>query len=134
MKIGEIADKTGCSIQTIRFYERKGLLAQPNRTEANYRIYSQDTIEQLTFIKQCRAHDMSIQEISFLLESRETPEKSCDSVNAIINKHIKQITAKIEELNALKASLNKMANSCSANRKIKDCGILSNLKQANFPK
>ncbi|KMT66759.1 Cd(II)/Pb(II)-responsive transcriptional regulator [Catenovulum maritimum] len=127
MKIGDIAEITGCSIQTIRFYERKKLLPEPTRTDANYRLYDQNAIERLTFIKQCRAHDMSIQEISLLLANKEMPEESCDSVNAIIDEHLQQITVKIEELIALKKSLKQMVNSCSSNRKIKDCGILSNL-------
>ena len=127
MKIGEIAGLTGCSIQTIRFYERKKLLPKPERSEGNYRLYNQTTVDRLIFIKQCRAHDMSIQEINFLLESKEKPEQSCDSVNAIIDEHLQQITVKISELNALRESLTQMANSFTSNRKIKDCGILSNL-------
>lgn len=127
MKIGEIAGLTGCSIQTIRFYERKKLLPKPERSEGNYRLYNQTTVDRLIFIKQCRAQDMSIQEINFLLESKEKPEQSCDSVNAIIDEHLQQITVKISELNALRESLTQMANSCTSNRKIKDCGILSNL-------
>ena len=72
---------------------------------------------------------MSIQEISLLLANKEMPEQSCNSVNAIIDEHLQQITVKIAELNALKNSLKEMANSCSSNRKIKDCGILSNLNK-----
>ena len=55
MKIGQLADKTGLSIQTIRFYERKALLAAPQRTQSNYRLYSDEALKQLLFIKQCRA-------------------------------------------------------------------------------
>ncbi len=130
MKIGEIAELTGCSIQTIRFYERKKLLPKPERSEGNYRLYKQTTIDRLIFIKHCRTHDMSIQEINFLLESIEKPEQSCDSINAIIDEHLKQITVKIYELNALRESLIQMANSCTSNRKIKDCGILSSLNKS----
>ena len=61
MKIGLLAAKTGLSIQTIRFYERKSLLAAPERTASNYRSYSEDALKQLLFIKQCRALDMTIE-------------------------------------------------------------------------
>ena len=77
MKIGQLADKTGLSIQTIRFYERKALLAAPQRTQSNYRRYSDEALKQLLFIKQCRALDMTIEEISLVLETRAKPDSSC---------------------------------------------------------
>lgn len=131
MKIGDLSRQTGCSIQTIRFYERKGLLSEPKRTEANYRVYDDKSEEILKFIKQCRAHDMSINEIKELIENRENPEQSCESVNVLIDEHIEQVTQRIEDLLSLKKSLLQMAKSCSTNRTIKECGILSNLGAHN---
>ena len=73
MKIGVLAEKSGLSIQTIRFYERKGLLPPPERTQANYRVYANGTLQHLLFIKQCRALDMTIEEIDQLLVTRANP-------------------------------------------------------------
>ena len=67
MKIGDVAKTTGCSIQTIRFYEKKGLLPELKRSSGNYRVYDKGTIEQLLFIKQCRSLDMSIMEVKTAL-------------------------------------------------------------------
>ena len=76
MQIGELAKQTGCSIQTIRFYERKGLLDKPSRTEGNYRLYDKAAADKLTFIKQCRALDISMKEIELLLEEKTSPNQS----------------------------------------------------------
>jgi len=128
MKIGEVAEKTGCSIQTIRFYERKGLLNTPNRTAANYRYYDSGTLKQLTFIKQCRSLDMSIEEIKTLLKNKEQPDASCDKVNTMIQTHISQVSERIVELKALKGELQSMAAKCDHERQISDCGILQSLQ------
>ncbi|AEF03000.1 Cd(II)/Pb(II)-responsive transcriptional regulator [Alteromonas naphthalenivorans] len=124
MKIGQLADKTGLSIQTIRFYERKALLAAPQRTQSNYRSYSDEALKQLLFIKQCRALDMTIEEISLVLETRTNPESSCENVNATIDKHIDDIKHRISELNALQKTLKSMRAACNDDKKIKECGVL----------
>lgn len=127
MKIGLLADKTGLSIQTIRFYERKALLAAPERTQSNYRSYSDEALKQLLFIKQCRALDMTIEEISLVLETRANPDNSCESVNATIDKHIEDIESRIIELNALQKTLLSFRSACEDDKKVKDCGVLQQL-------
>lgn len=127
MKIGQLADKTGLSIQTIRFYERKALLAAPERTQSNYRSYSDEALKQLLFIKQCRALDMTIEEISLVLETRANPDNSCESVNATIDKHIEDIESRIIELNALQKTLLSFRSACENDKKVKDCGVLQQL-------
>jgi Cd(II)/Pb(II)-responsive transcriptional regulator len=127
MKIGQLADKTGLSIQTIRFYERKALLAAPERTQSNYRSYSEEALKQLLFIKQCRALDMTIEEISLVLETRANPDNSCESVNATIDKHIEDIESRIIELNALQKTLLSFRSACEDDKKVKDCGVLQQL-------
>ena len=99
--IGALAAKAGVSIQTIRFYERKSLLAAPERTLSNYRSYSEDALKQLLFIKQCRALDMTIKEIKLVLETRANPESSCENVNTTIDKHVDDIGHRIAELKSL---------------------------------
>ena len=126
-KIGVLAEKTGLSIQTIRFYERKALIAPPERTQANYRRYTEDALQQLMLIKQCRALDMTIDEIKQLMETRANPESSCESVNATIDKHIDDITHRISELNTLQETLVSIRSACSDNKKIKECGVLHQL-------
>ena len=127
MKIGVLAQKTGLSIQTIRFYERKALLSAPERTQANYRSYTEDALHQLMFIKQCRALNMTIDEIGQLMETRASPESSCLSVNATIEQHINDIGHRIAELNALQNTLISIRSACADDKKIKECGVLHRL-------
>ena len=129
MQIGELAKQTGCSIQTIRFYERKGLLDKPSRTEGNYRLYDKAAADKLTFIKQCRALDISMKEIELLLAQKAEPKQSCASVNQLIDKHIESVDEKIYELSQLKNILQAMSAKCSDNKTIKDCGILNALER-----
>lgn len=127
MKIGALSAKTGLSIQAIRFYERKALLSAPERTQSNYRSYSDDALKQLMFIKQCRALDMTIEEISLVLQTRANPENSCAEVNATIDKHIAAIEHRVDELKALRNTLISIRSSCTSDTKIKECGVLHKL-------
>lgn len=127
MKIGELANKTGCSIQSIRFYERNGLLKQAERTQSNYRQYDKDASKQLTFIKQCRSLDMSISEIKELVANKQNPNNSCANVNAMIEAHLEDVSKRIDELVSLKSTLTAMSNACTNSRKIKNCGVLQKL-------
>ena len=129
MKIGELANKTGCSIQTIRFYEREGLINPLQRTQSNYRLYDKGSLRQLTFIKQCRSLDMSIVEVKQLIQNKENPNNSCASINSMIDVHINDVTNRIQELVQLKETLTDMALACSSNRSIKDCGVLQKLAE-----
>ena len=86
MKIGELSKKSGCSIQTIRYYEREGLLLNPNRSEGNFRLYDSKALKQLEFVKHCRSLDISLNDIKRLIELKNKPEESCSSVNALIDR------------------------------------------------
>jgi len=127
LKIGELAKLTGCSVQSIRFYEKEHLLSAPRRSDGNYRLYSQSNLEQLTFIKHCRNLDITLAEIKQLLELKRSPETQCKEVNNLIDSHISQINTRILELNKLKDSLGTLRAKCSTVRSVKDCGILQDL-------
>tara|TARA_R110001606_G_scaffold203654_3_gene351739 strand:+ start:2738 stop:3127 length:390 start_codon:yes stop_codon:yes gene_type:complete len=129
MKIGELSKKSGCSIQTIRFYEKQHLFKACNRTEGNYRIYDSSSLSTLRFIKQCRSLGLTIVEIKQLLDTKKNPDKSCTSVNNLIHQHMTDVTNRIKELNELKLTLSDMALACSDNRKVKECGVLQLLEE-----
>ena len=81
VKIGKLAKMTGCEVVTIRYYEKEGLLKEPERTEGNYRVYGEDAQERLRFIRHCRQHGMKLSEIRELLAFSDNPTVSCDWVN-----------------------------------------------------
>ena len=78
MKIGELAKRSGCSIQTIRYYEKEGLISAPERTEGNFRLYNSVVLEKLSFIKNCRALDLTLSEIKHLVSLQNSPETPCE--------------------------------------------------------
>ncbi len=127
MKIGELAKNSGCSIQTIRYYERENLIPVPGRSEGNYRVYNQSALNQLLFIKHCRSLDLTLKEIKLLLELKNTPDACCEDVNNMIDIHIDQVNIRIKELTALKQQLSELREACTDNLTIENCGILSNL-------
>ena len=85
MKIGELAKLTDTQVETVRYYEREGLLPAPARSDGNYRLYTQAHVERLSFIRNCRSLDMTLEEIRSLLSLRDSPQDQCESVNALID-------------------------------------------------
>ena len=127
MKIGELARVTGSVVETIRFYEREGLLPQAERTDGNYRIYGQDHAERLAFIRNCRNLDMTLKEIRALLRFKEAPTENCGEVNALLDEHIGHVADRIRELKALEKNLKALRMQCQDANASKDCGILQGL-------
>ena len=122
MKIGELAKATDCAVETIRYYEREQLLPEPARTEGNYRQYTQAHVERLTFIRNCRTLDMTLDEIRSLLRLRDSPDDACGSVNALIDEHIEHVQARIDGLVALQEQLVELRRRCHAQgRSVRSC-------------
>lgn len=130
MKIGELAERSGCLVETVRYYERVGLLASPNRAENNYRTYSEEHAETLQFIRHCRALDMTLEEIRVLLDFRGHPNDACSGVNELLDKHIIHVGERIRLLSTLEAQLIQLRSCCAVEQPAKDCGILQALAEA----
>ena len=129
MKIGELAKLTACSVQTIRYYEKEGLLDSIKRSEGNFRLYDNRAVKQLMFIKHCRSLDITLSEIRQLIELRDFPDTTCNNINALVDRHTKQVDLRIEELKELKRQLKILRRKCTTGRVVKDCGILLELSQ-----
>ncbi|MHB8770505.1 MAG: Cd(II)/Pb(II)-responsive transcriptional regulator [Syntrophales bacterium] len=124
LKIGELAKRTGCLVETIRYYEREGLLPETTRSDGNYRLYGNAHVERLRFIRQCRSLDMTLDETRRLLNLRDAPEESCHEVNTLIDEHICHVIDRIAELKALQKQLKDLRNLCQRTEAVKDCEIL----------
>ena len=125
MKIGELAKLTDCQVETIRYYEKEGLLPPPARSDGNYRLYPQAHTERLVFIRNCRSLDMTLEEIRSLLGLRDSPQDQCESVNALIDEHIHHVKARIDGLLALQEQLLDLRQRCGGGNQ---CGILQQLE------
>jgi Cd(II)/Pb(II)-responsive transcriptional regulator len=129
MKISELAQATGTPVDTIRYYEREGLLPAPARGANNYRVYGPAHAERLAFIRQGRGLDMSLAEIRTLLAWRDRPDADCQAVNALLDEHIGHIATRIRELRALERQLKALRAQCREISDTAHCGILSGLAQ-----
>ena len=127
MRIGDLAESTGTAIETIRFYEREGLIPAARRAENNYRMYTPAHAERLGFIRQCRNLDMTLDEIRTLLRLRDGPMQDCGEVNALLDEHIGHVSHRIRELRTLQKDLKALRARCGTPHPIEQCGILNEL-------
>lgn len=127
LKIGELASRTGSSVETIRYYEQQHLLPQPQRSSGNYRLYGDVHVKRLQFIRHCRSLDMTLDEIRALLDFRDRPEEDCAGVNTLLDKHIGHVAHRIEELKALQTQLEELRGRCRTVQSTEACGILQSL-------
>ena len=130
MKIGELATATDTAVETIRYYEREGLLPAPARSQGNFRVYDAAHLERLQFIRYCRGLDMSLDEVRALLRFRDSPGEDCGDVNALLDAHIGHVSRRIRELKALERELKTLRQRCDVARPAQQCGILSGLAEA----
>lgn len=105
MRIGQLADQLGLNPKTIRYYESIGLLADPGRTPSGYRIYSDDDLERLTFIKTAQRLGITLDEIREILALRDHNQRPCDYVRDVLHRQVDDIDERIAELRALRRQL-----------------------------
>lgn len=122
MKIGELAKIAHCTTETIRFYEKEGLLPEADRTEANYRSYAARHVERLRFIRNCRALDMTHDDIRALLRLTDAPTDSGGAIHALIDEHIAHVDTRIDELKQLKTQLTVLREQGRSERRGEDRG------------
>jgi len=130
MKIGQLAAATGTQVETIRYYEREGLLPPPARTEGNFRVYERRHVQRLSFIRHCRCLDMTLDEVRVLLRYKDAPQASCGEVDQLLDEHIGHVAARIKELKALEKELRALRAACPAADTAGACGILEGLERA----
>jgi len=131
LKIGELAAASTTPVETIRYYERQGLLAAPARTQGNFRVYEAGHLERLQFIRFCRGLDMSLDEVRVLLKFKDAPGANCGDVNALLDEHIGHVSRRIRELRSLQKQLKDLRLLCGTARAAQDCGILCGLAEAS---
>jgi Cd(II)/Pb(II)-responsive transcriptional regulator len=130
MKIGELARLAQTQNETIRYYEREGLLPEARRSDANYRIYDESHVQRLAFIRHCRSLDMTLGEIRTLLHFKDAPEENCGEVNALLDEHIGHVATRIQDLRGLEKELKSLRLQCQMGEAAASCGILSSLEKA----
>ncbi len=126
-RIGELSTQLGVPVETIRYFEREGLLTAPSRSGGNYRQFSAAERQRLEFILRCRTLDMTHAEIRRLLAVRDASDQGCAEVNALLDEHIGHVAERIRSLKQLHADLKAIRAHCAVPSSAKDCGILEEL-------
>jgi MerR family copper efflux transcriptional regulator len=124
MTIGQVASGAGVNVQTVRYYERRGLLPPPPRTESGYRQYNQETVPRLRFIKRAQELGFSLVEVSELLELRVEVGGTCAAVEARAQEKIAAVEQKIAELERIRVVLIELSNACDSRAPTSECPIL----------
>ena len=113
LTIGRVARNAGVGVETIRFYERKGLIDQPPKPQyGGYRIYSEDTVARIRFIRQAQELGFSLGEISELLSLQADPRAECEDVRAQAKKKLAEVERKITQLSAIRSALRELIAAC----------------------
>lgn len=126
LTIGELGRRTNTKVETVRYYERIGLLATPRRTAGNYRAYGAEHLNLLSFIRRSRDLGFSIDQVRALLDLADQRERSCDAVDAIAKEHRTEVDRKIADLRALRRELDSMIDQCRCGT-VADCRIIEAL-------
>lgn len=132
LTISQVAQRAGINLQTVRYYERQGLLAPMSRTEAGYRLFSPDTVRRIRFIKRAQELGFSLHEIKDLLSLRIDSHSTQADIRERARAKLADIERRIHHLEAIHASLLRLIESCRGRGSADDCPILENLNGQGF--
>jgi MerR family transcriptional regulator, copper efflux regulator len=130
LTIGEVAKRAAVHIETLRYYERQGLMARPPRSRSNYRMYSEETVRRVQFIKRAQQLGFSLKEIQELLALRAAPQAQCVDVRERTLAKIHEIEHKMRALQAMHTALTRLVAACAGQGYSADCPILESLDAA----
>lgn len=131
MRIGKLAQTTGVEVETIRYYEKAGLLPPPPRQGNGYREYGERHVERLAFIRHCRTLDMPLADVQRLLDFVAHPEADCGDINRLIDEQLMRVRDRISSMQALEIQLVALRAQCGENHTAQECGILQELVTAS---
>lgn len=126
LTIGKLAEATGTKVETVRWYEKVGLIAPPARTGGNYRAYTPDDLARLSFIRRARDLGFSLDQVRALLDLAGQRERNCGTVDVIASEHLAEVDRKLADLTALRRELASLISMCKGGT-IADCRIVEAL-------
>ena len=133
LKIGELARAADVGVETIRYYERRGLLAQPPRRTSGYRQYPPQAVRRVRFIRRAQALGFTLKEIEDLLALRVDDERSCADVRALARAKLEDIERRVAELQQMGRALERVARRCRGRGPTSECPILEVLDEEEAP-
>lgn len=127
MRTAQVAKQAGVNTQTLRYYERRGLLPDPERTGAGYRVYGPDAVRIVRFVRRAQELGFTLTEIEPLLELADGGPDSCETTRQLATEKVAELDGKITHLRAMRASLAGLADTCTRPRADRDCPLLHSL-------
>lgn len=131
LTIGQLASDGGVGVETVRFYERKGLLAEPERRPSGYRKYDEEVVHRLRFIRRAKDLGFTLNEIKDLLSLRLDPTTTCADVKRRAEEKIADIKARIRTLQRMNRALVKVTKACNGSGGTSECPILESLESGD---
>jgi len=127
LNIGQVAKRTGVTVETVRFYEKQGLIAAPQRSETGYRQYPPETVKRVRFIQHAKEVGFTLKDIGELLALRREPGTSCADIKLRATQKIEAVDQKIRDLKRIRDALARMVMKCSGRGALSKCPILEEL-------
>ena len=131
LRIGQLAQRAGVGVETVRFYEREGLISEPPRRPSGYRDYPLDTVTRIVFIRRAKKLGFSLKEIRELLELRVRPRRNCAHVKQNADAKIADIDGKIGALRRMRRALTNLTKACEKRAPTTECPILASLGRSD---
>jgi MerR family copper efflux transcriptional regulator len=129
MRIGEVAKNSNVGVETVRFYEREGLITLPKRNQSGYRQYPESVIKQIQFVQHAKSLGFSLKEIRELIKLKSTSSANCKTIKVRAKAKIADIQDKIDALERMKLALQPLVARCKSSDPISECPILSALDE-----
>lgn len=133
LTIGKVAQRAEIGVETVRFYEREGLIDEPPRLSSGYRQYPEETVVRLRFIRHAKELGFTLREIKELLNLRSDGKRSCGEVRSLAEAKIADIEEKIALLQRMRTTLGELVVSCKSNKKTEPCPILRAIEKEDRP-
>ncbi|GAA4257240.1 MerR family transcriptional regulator [Azospirillum formosense] len=127
LSIGALGKLTGTKVETIRFYEKIGILPTPARTAGNYRSYGHDHVRRLTFVRRVRDLGFPLETVRSMLDLADQPDRPCGEVDAMVLEQLHEVERKIADLERLRGELDRLAHQCRRGGRIAECRIIEAL-------
>jgi Hg(II)-responsive transcriptional regulator len=130
MRTGQVAAEAGVNVQTLRYYERRGLLPEPERRESGYRVYGPDAVRTVRFIKRAQELGFGLRDAQALLALAAGGPDGCDAARELAREKLAELDRRIADLSAMRASLDRLAATCEKPRAERECPLLQSIEAA----
>ena len=129
MTIGKLAEAVGVEVSTLRYYERRGILREPPRTESGYRQYDETVVDRIRFVRHAQDLGFTLEEVEELLALRVDNPASCDAVEQATRAKLRSVDAKLRELRRLRSVLGRLVRACEDREETSECPVLAMLEE-----